>query len=522
MAKGKKSDSKHTAHKSTGGKAPRKELGTGQRPSAESEGVRPLRKRKAASTVTAGEADASEAEEGVLTFEDFAKTPLGTTWCRGCNDDTDARKLTCDKCQHIVCYGKQDSGACLELTIGFFNNPTWSRFICPGCEYQEKKKGTSGGRFAYSGFYDNDNLPIANVIVGIRNRDYNFFRAMRLEKVAIVQIEVEGSSTDFAIPFNAAVLRATSFSAGVVSVDDVLSHRLSSPHVGNTSSPQPLLTSKIVFDLDYVKTQERYSSDISRLRNAVDAMGINEILFFVVTHSDPDSGDLHYTGEGKGAETLKVVVAKLFSAMFQEWLRAKRTYLHFLVCGAKPLMEEGFHYMKSLVSSGVFNDVFLFPTVDLQPAEIAPFSTNLVKFALYNSEVMNAAIELSLAGLTDVGFHTRIIHLSSGSTPSNVQRCWANRYVWSQYSRRPWGIEAPTYCTQCGGIKTFDAKPVEEETVTEEVVFACNGLQGAVCTKEVRVRLTKWEKGLKQGSQEKWGLWQRHKFCWDEELMKRV
>jgi len=44
----------------------------------------------------------------------------------------------------------------------------------------------------------------------------------------------------------------------------------------------------------------------------------------------------------------------LFSTETQAWLRLKETYLFMLICGAKPLTEEGYSYLQSLVTRYVF------------------------------------------------------------------------------------------------------------------------------------------------------------------------
>ncbi|KAK7458672.1 hypothetical protein VKT23_009671 [Stygiomarasmius scandens] len=511
----------YSAQKSTGGEAPRKALGTGSVPEVPKE-TRATKKRKLETSVDGdSDLDSDSAEAGV-TFASYAKIPDGAQWCRGCNDNTELPKLTCESCQHFVCYGKPKSGACLEISTKLFSKPTWSRFICPGCEFmQNKKKGGTGGVSTYSGFYDSDDQPIKNVIVNIRNREYSFFKQVKLEKLAIVQIEVAGASSDFAVPFKMAVLRASSFSSGEVDVRDVLQHNLRSPNSLNlVPSPQPLLTSKIEFDFDTAEGAGRYESDLIELRNAVEAMGIARILFFVVTHSDPNSGDLHYTANGGGAERLKVVMKRLFPSVVEEWLRSKETYLHLLVCGSKPLMMEGFSYLTDIVTRRVFNHVFLFPTVNLQPTEIAPFTTNFIKFGLYQNENFHKAVTLSLEGLLDVGHHTRIICLSYASGDKDTFH--ATRYVWTHSTRRPWGLDMPTHCSACNGIKTFKSANRVGGKRNAEVIMKCTGVEGCACTKEVRVYLTDCESRLEQGSKEHAGLWQCHKFAWEEALMERV
>jgi len=36
-------------------------------------------------------------------------------------------------------------------------------------------------------------------------------------------------------------------------------------------------------------------------------MGVNEVVIFIVTHTDPESGDLHFAPNHQGAERLEVV-----------------------------------------------------------------------------------------------------------------------------------------------------------------------------------------------------------------------
>ncbi|KAK7434934.1 hypothetical protein VKT23_019937 [Stygiomarasmius scandens] len=504
--------------RNTGAPAPRKELETGPSPI---ETNRTTRKRKANGTpVIAAASDEDDHELEPVTFQEhYAKTPAGTKWCRGCNDETDLPKLLCDCCNQVICSGKRGSGACIELDTDFLINPTWASFICPGCEWDKARKGSSGGQFTYYGFYDQNKAPLTSVIVQIRNRDYAFFKPMKLERLAIVQLEVDGLTSDFTLPFDTAALWASIYSSGKVGVEDVLEHRLSSPNVTSLEpSPQPLLTQRIVFDFNTIKGSDRYTEEIVALRNAIQRMGINRIVFFIVTHTDPGSGDLHYTANGGGAHSLQTVIGRLFPVPFQHWLKEKETYMFLLVCGSKLLTLEGYNYMTDLATNRIFNHMFFFPAAYLQPAETSFFIANFVKYGLYQDEPINQAVSLSLEGQRNLGCHTRIIRVSSCDGDDKLT-FHAVRYVWSQKSRRPFGLEAPTHCTKCNGIKTFSAKSVLTGDGVVEVIMSC--LSG-LCSAELRVSLTEMEKNLEQGSKHCWGSWQHHNFVWDAALMQRV
>ncbi|KAK7461398.1 hypothetical protein VKT23_008576 [Stygiomarasmius scandens] len=531
MTKGK---GKKKAGRSTGAKAPRKSLGSLPEPSTADDSIRAVKRRKA-NVAHDSESDSSASdevhEEQSLDYQtDFAKTPQNAQWCSGCDDDTETPKATCATCKHIVCYGPQKSGACLELTKKAVTNPPWSCFVCPACEYlTQQHPGSKNSQFRYIGFYNSDGEPITKIILSIRNRQFSFFKPLKLEKLALVQLRCAGIHDDFDLPFQITVLRASAFASGVVTVSEVLKHRLQSPHattIDFPSQPQPLLTATITFNLATETGMNQHSRQMLDLMNSVEAMGITRIMFLLVTHADPERGDLHYAAEGAGAERLEVVMKELFPPTIQEWLIRKENYLFMLVCGSKPLTQPGYNYLQNQVTRRVFQNIFLFPSSHLQPHEITFFLTNFVELALYRHDDVETATMLALKNLHTLGLHTRILHVSSCSDKEGKPSCKAERYVWCHRSRRPWGVETPTFCPTCNSVKTFVNERLRQLAPNNGymVVFKCQGQTGdtaRLCTNQVTVPLTSSELNLNCGPKGKLGEWQKHAFKWDLAILER-
>ncbi|THU84718.1 hypothetical protein K435DRAFT_806482 [Dendrothele bispora CBS 962.96] len=515
---------KSTARKSTGGKAPRKKLGGG----LVNSGVAPTntdvspisKKRKTNPNVD------SDNDERLLDYQThFAKTPAETRWCRGCNDDTESAKVNCDICHHVVCYGPSGSGACLELTAEAIGSTDWTFFNCPACELLQHKTT----QFIYYGFYGSDRNPMKKIIGSINNHQFTFFKPVKLQKLAIVQLQCNGANKDFEMPYRYMSLRAATYASGVVSVADVLKHRLTSPATTNLtlSQPEPLLTAHMSFDLDSPEGSAQHDSNMINLKKTVDAMAINHVVIVLVTHADPETGDLHFTADGGGAQELAVVMDALFPATIQDWLLERTVHLFMLVCGTKPLTKEGYAYMTALVARKVFDHVFLFPTAHLQPSEIALFASDLVEQVFMHYQTTERAVMLTLQNLPRLGLHTRILRLSAQTDSSGEPSAIAIRYVWTQSRCRPWGLDAPTFCVACNSVKTFDrAERKTDPNGNLAVVFRCSGPASkkaglTPCAKDIVIPLSLCEGKLIKGPKDSRGLWQEHEFVWDASVLLR-
>ncbi|THU77210.1 hypothetical protein K435DRAFT_878136 [Dendrothele bispora CBS 962.96] len=531
-----KSTAAKTARKSTGAPAPRRPIGSGgfahdvpAVPTATTTRKRQRVSDDESNNVTEERLDeaeerSDEAEDRLDYQEHFARTAPDACWCRGCDDDTVLEKVTCENCGHLVCYGPPDSGTCIEIRAQAITNPCWASFRCPACEFQAHREG-SKKLFQYTGFYDEEGNGVDKLILTIRNRKFTFFKSMRLEGLAVIQLELNGQNEDLELAFQLTTLRAATYASGVVSVDDVLNHSLRNPpSVSVTRShPQPLLKAKIIFDFNSPEGINRHTRNMNDLVLALDRMGITQIVFLVVTHADPDSGDLHYAPNGVAAESLPVVMGHLFPHSVQQWLVEHRSYLFLLVCGAKPLTKDGYHFMTDLATRCVFNHSFMFPTAHLQPAEVANFISYFVERALYENIPVSPAVLHCLEDLPRLGLHTRVLQLSAISPSAGKPACEASRYLWSQSQRRPWGLDAPTFCSACNSVKSF--RPDRESSRDRDVVFRCMGFvdpnKPIPCTNQITITLSRSEAKLAKGPSTQRGIWQQHPFVWDQDIMAR-
>jgi len=171
----------------------------------------------------------------------------------------------------------------------------------------------------------------------------------------------------------------------------------------------------------------------------------------------------------------------------------------------------------------------MFPATHLQPGEVAYFVCYFVERILLEDTSIQPGLIHILEDLPRLGLHTRILRISPSSTPEGKTTSRAVRYVWTHATRRPWGVEAPIYCTRCKSVKSFVAYPVPADGVVN-VIFKCKGLvkdaacdEGTrtPCTREITVILHPSEACLDQGPSGERGSWQQHLFTWNEDLMAR-
>ncbi|THU77885.1 hypothetical protein K435DRAFT_877280 [Dendrothele bispora CBS 962.96] len=341
------------------------------------------RKRKQPEEST--ENEKLDPESNSLTFQNFAKTPAAAQWCRGCHDDNKMPKANCAKCAHIVCYGPSNSGACLELVDKECEKPSWIYFLCPACEHYQHRQTSKKPQFVYTGFYGENSHALTNVVLSIRNREFTFFRPLKLPSLAVIQLQVVGSDVDFEIPFRITTLQNSNYASAVVTVQDVLDNLLVPPPISTkTLQAKPLVTSLINFDFNTPAGVDAYTHQLINTVNAMQTMGVNEVVIILVTHSDPNTGDLHHTPNGMTAERFRVVFDHLMMPAFREWLKPKNAHLFVLASGSKPFTKDAHDCLHGITTSQILNNVFLFPTTHLQPAKLAFFISQFVERVLFN------------------------------------------------------------------------------------------------------------------------------------------
>ncbi|KAK7435681.1 hypothetical protein VKT23_019514 [Stygiomarasmius scandens] len=160
------------------------------------------------------------------------------------------------------------------------------------------------------------------------------------------------------------------YASGVVTVDEVLRHGLTAPDIpgGVAASARPLIQTQISFNLLTREGMATHTTNMTNMINAfekytiadwsnihtdyvVGRMGVTEVIFFVVSHADPSSGDIHVAEEGRGAERLRVVFPELFPPNVRTWLKTRNSFLFGIVCGHKPISRGGYKYLAGLVET---------------------------------------------------------------------------------------------------------------------------------------------------------------------------
>ncbi|KAK7442971.1 hypothetical protein VKT23_015915 [Stygiomarasmius scandens] len=461
------------------------------------------------------------AELTCVTYEaDFARVKEDTTWCTGCQDDPETRKANCTKCGFDVCFGGVGSNACIEVAD---TELAWSSFFCPGCAMRGKEKQE------YYGFYDASGQPLMGAVQTVRQRGLQFFRGSLSPVVAIVQLKLKGMPSDLEIPFETCKLFLDGYSSGGVSSQDVISHGLQAPSIGGLRAgyPRPMVTSSISFDLGTSAGHKQYESDLKMLLLSCDRMGVSHIMTYIVTHSDPGSGNLHFTtDDGGGAAPLEEVMEGLFPPMASNWLALKSSHLFLLVCGNKVLLETGYTYLSEKTENQMFNNIFLFPIAGLQPRHIANFSVKFGECLLYRGLSVDESVKRALNDQPVLGQHARVLHLSSLST----RQFRAERWAWCHEDFRPYGVEPPILCLKCRGLNTFSKCWRKAESLC--IIFECtrklpvNSLDQTCsyqqkCQNQVIIQVTAEEMSLPKGPKSGFGKWGKHKFIWNKQLIQR-
>ncbi|THU97241.1 hypothetical protein K435DRAFT_857759 [Dendrothele bispora CBS 962.96] len=329
---------KQSARKSTGGPAPRANIGSGiSHAGLDDVNVPAASKRKEvgqgshrdedtpslAGQGSHGDEDTpSQAKRSrtkdvhdLATYEThFAKVAPGTRWCAGCKDDTVWPKVKCERCHNVVCYGGIGSNACMELNDSHLNNgkiPDTLNFLCLSCTTNDHATNSKvSNKFHYYAFRNELGEAQAEIVAKIKNRgETQWFKPLRMPSLAIVLLQVAGSTEEFSAPFEITKFMLAGYSSGMVSVDKVLENNLQAPEIpwNEAATARPIIHSKVTFDLLPSESDVKHAQRMTELINAFERFGVTEVIFFLVTHSDPESGDIHFTAGGQGAERLSVV-----------------------------------------------------------------------------------------------------------------------------------------------------------------------------------------------------------------------
>ncbi|KAK7458890.1 hypothetical protein VKT23_009901 [Stygiomarasmius scandens] len=348
--------------------------------------------------------------------------------------------------------------------------------------------------------------------------DFTFFKAPKLPTLGLLQIELDEEMLELRVPFNVTKILAEGFSSGVVSVTEVFRHGLHTPEYppNNIASPRPLVTQVVKFNFGNDLSSEQYNTQIHQVMTAFRNMGVNEVVIFVATHADPDRGDVHFAPHGGGAQALEVVFPVLFTRQLQQWLTSVQSHLFTLICG---------QVASNIETSGVFNNIFCFPTPQFQPRKASTFTSGFVEQVIYRQIPTDTALNYILRDDSKLGLHSKILRLASMSNEKGGVTCRAVRYVWTQDHRRPWGLEYPMKCWKCQSMQSFSSLG-DFEAHPRLKMWECrgrlpgNGVNlGKPCLESFQVVLDETECSLVKGTKE--GMWQHHDFKWSEEIMGR-
>ncbi|KAK7440442.1 hypothetical protein VKT23_017080 [Stygiomarasmius scandens] len=448
-----------------------------------------------------------ESESKLDYTDDFARLTPEDKWCVGCGDSTTySRKAECRTCGQIVCFAGPGSKACLEVSPLFAKKgmSPGDYFICPQCTKKDHWMKKLSGYVIYSGFFSSRGQPL-HVIENMRWCDFTFFKAPKLPTLGLLQIELDEEMLEGRVPYSMTKLKAEGFASGVVCASEVITHELSAPDypAHNVASPRPLVTEVVKFDFSTGARTAQYQAQIRRVITAFRRMGVDEVVVFLATHADPDRGDLHFIPHGGGAEALEVLFPELFPRDIQQW----------------------FSSVKSHLFIGMLDNIICFPTPQFQPRKAASFTAGFVEQVIYKQIPIETGINHVLRDNFKLGIHSKILRLTAAATERGATTCRAVRYVWTQETRRPWGIEYPIQCPKCQSMQSFSA--VGDLAYRPRLkVWECRsrlvgdgiGL-GSPCLEAFEVELDETECNLLKGTKE--GMWQQHEFKWSEGLMRR-
>jgi len=122
------------------------------------------------------------------------------------------------------------------------------------------------------GFTDEQGQPKKGIIKNMRNREFTFFKPMRLPTLALVQLQLAGSPDDFEVPLKMTEILASGHASGVVTAQQVLTDDLRAPEfsLDGGASPRPIVKMKLEFDFATDSGKERYEEAITKMLTAFD------------------------------------------------------------------------------------------------------------------------------------------------------------------------------------------------------------------------------------------------------------
>ncbi|PPQ86149.1 hypothetical protein CVT26_000410, partial [Gymnopilus dilepis] len=176
---------------------------------------------------------------------------------------------------------------------------------------------------------------------------------------------------------------------------------------------------------------------------------------YFVGHSEPERGDLHFTIENQGANSIKEVFGVLFPAQLSKIIAAsQKPALTLMTCGGVLSNDASVKDLREYSRDGPFSHILAFEQPKLQ---VYYLSGLLEKFALNRYIHNKPRLDASLSGEESTGAHTSIslFHKVDGIT----------KYIWGHEVIRPFGQHPPMQCNKCAVFRSWRNETVSDPTI---------------------------------------------------------
>ncbi|KAF8347333.1 hypothetical protein F5887DRAFT_957912 [Amanita rubescens] len=226
----------------------------------------------------------------------------------------------------------------------------------------------------------------------------------------------------------------------------------------------------ISFDFSTPDSVDNYVREVSTLAQRIrsgNLVRFQRFAVFLIDHTDPSRGDLHFAPENQGAAPVSEIFPMLFPPPLLEVLKpgSDQNTITLLACGGTMKHTQSFNEVKTFLNTSPFHSLMAFGQVDFQPSTANAFlmDTNLFWFIYRRNPVSGMLLNHQV-----LGSHSDVYVLyHSGS---------AERLTWSHPGHRPFGFPLPIQCTGCKALKSFIPKPQvnQEKTDFSLIRLVCN------------------------------------------------
>ncbi|KZP12665.1 hypothetical protein FIBSPDRAFT_898039 [Athelia psychrophila] len=214
----------------------------------------------------------------------------------------------------------------------------------------------------------------------------------------------------------------------------------------------------------------------------------HRVIIFVTTHAHDTSGDL-YSTPAFSSDPYQVLKA-LFPSSLRHALKGRKVFLNFLVCGGFADTPSSRIVMFKAARKVHAKEVIAFSSAGLIPTLTNTFWLDFASRVLLEGFGLRQALPYMLSATSTSCFvrHTNLVYAQVPRDKSKPVVC--AEYIWTHPVLRPFGRRLPANCVECGCMSSF-GKPIKltPKTAATTYVFVCQGrdTEGKACLHELSI-----------------------------------